>query len=125
MARGIRSFDFSNDGTVSRHDIRLDSAGNLATVEGLDEIKDRVSCSVLLYRGEDVWDETFGIDYTTLAELSPIDRSHIPAAILSHVLARPGVNTAEITLERLDAETRDLRIEVRIDTDEGTTTIAT
>ena len=125
MARGIRSFDFTTEGAVRTHDIRLDSAGNLATVEGLDEIKDRVSCSVLLYRGEDVWDESFGIDYTTLAELSPIDRSHIPAAILSHVLSRPGVNTAEITLERLDTETRNLRIEVRIDTDEGTTTIAT
>lgn len=124
MARGIGSFDFDVNGTVFRHDIRLDSQGNLATVDGLDEIKDRVSCSILLYRGEDVWDETFGIDYTTLAELSPIDRSHIPAAILSHVLSRPGVNSAELTKDELNSETRNLQVEVRIQTDEGTTTVS-
>lgn len=125
MARGIRTFDFNSDGTVARHDIRLDSSGNMATVDALNEVQDRVSSSILLYQGEDVWDLNFGIDYQALAELSPLDRSQIPAAILSHVLAREGVRSAEILRESIDPETRVFSLAIRITTEHGQTTIQT
>ena len=125
MAKGIRSLDFTPDGLIARNDIRLDSAGNLAIVEDLAEIQDRVSNSILLHRGEDIWDLTFGIDYARLAELSPIARPLIPAAILAHILARPGVNSAEIIEDNIDSESRVFMITVRIETDVGSILIQT
>ena len=125
MARGIRTFDFNPDGTSQLHDIRLDSAGNLAIVEDLDEIKDRVSCSILLHQGEDPWNENFGIDYEALALLSPLERPLIPAAILAHVLSRPGVNSAEIVSERVDPQTRGFHLEINIEADAGSITVQT
>ena len=94
-------------------------------MDGLDEIKDRVACSVLLRRGEDVWNENFGIDYTALANLSPLARSHIPAAILAHITSLEGVTAARLVLQELDVMLRRFNLTIEIDTVEGTATIET
>ena len=118
MARGIKSF------RGNRHDVHLDARGDLATVSGQAEIEDRVNASILLRRGEDIWNVRFGIDYEAFNSLSSLDRSFLSSAIIGHVLSLEGVTGASIDSEALDAETRRLRLAMTIETgiDEFTTT---
>lgn len=125
MPRSIRSLDFNPDGSISNNDIRVDSSGNLAVVDGLDEIKDRVTSSVLLRQGEDIWDENFGINYALLSNLSPIYRALIPSAILAHIIVLFGVTSARVRSEEINSPAREFSLDIDLDTIEGTTTIQT
>ena len=121
MARGIKSFVVQ--GT---QDLSLDAQGNLATVSGQDEIEDRVNSSILLYRGEDIWNLQFGIDYEAFNALSPLDRSFLSSSIIGHILSLEGVSGASVQSEMLDANTRALNLSIQVETNSGTfTTTAT
>ena len=113
MARGIKAFD------GARHDIHLDASGNLATVSGQAEVEDRVNASVLLRRGEDIWNVRFGIDYEAFNSLSSLDQSFLSSSIIAHILTLSGVSGASIETEEFESSIRQLKLRIRVETNSG------
>lgn len=94
---GLKSFKFDEDGNILEHDFQLDENGNLATVEGVEEVRDRVTARMMFVRGEDPFDLRQGVPWFT--------------EILDNAATRPlqsRIVTEEVRSESLVENVRDV-----------------
>ena len=125
MARSLQCIDFDpQTGRVIGQDIRLDSRGILATVNGLEETRERVTAALQFQRGENPYDTTYGLDYAGLGSRPAAERQLLTGVVQEYIRARQHVIEAEVTDFVLDSMRR-LTMRITIDTDYGQTTVAT
>ena len=89
MARSLQCIDFDpQTGRVIGQDIRLDSRGILATVNGLEETRERVTAALQFQRGENPYDTTYGLDYAGLGSRPAAERQLLTGVVQEYIRAR-------------------------------------
>lgn len=103
MATGISVFEYDADGVQTSHDIHLNAEGDLAVVDALEELRQRIACRLLMFRGEDIFNVRQGIPLTEEILGVALDRTVATSIITSEILSIPEVTS----VQRIDVEVED------------------
>ena len=98
--------------TLTTGDLELDAEGNIALVDGFDEIRQRVQTRLSLQRGEWAYDTSLGLDFFGEIAIANPDFSLIRSRITTLVQTTPGV-TQVVNVGLFDnKQTRCLEFEI-------------
>ena len=123
MARGIGGFVFDPEGVPLEHDLQLDDQGHLSILSGLEEIKERAACRLLLLRGEDIFDRARGLPLRDQILERPYTEGVAATIITAELLRVEGINS--VSAVTVSVSNRRLTyITGRIETDYGTTSVS-
>ena len=101
-------------------DIELTESGLLAVLEGAPAAAQNAACECRLFAKDACFAQERGIPYFLLALGQKLPASALRAALRRAVLRTDGAaSVTEISLERLDFETRRITGEIRFATGEG------
>jgi len=102
MATGLSSFQYDANGDVISHDIHLNAEGDLAVVNGLEELRQRIACRLQMFRGENIYNVNQGIPLRNEILGVGLNPSVATSIITSEILSIPEVTSVQdidLTLE--------------------------
>lgn len=95
MATSFSVLRLDADGAILEQDIYLNESGDIALVTGLAELRERVTCRLLMLRGEDIFDRSQGLPLTGQILQRPFSNSLAASVISAEILQVPEVTAVE------------------------------
>ena len=120
MARTLSMFDGDSD----HQDLHLDARGDLAVVEGIEDVRQRVHQRLRFFLGEWFLDVADGIPYREEVFTRPISAGLAAALVTDQISAVPGVTAVKSVDASLDALRRRFTYTAVVTTPYGETEVA-